>query len=117
MADVKVKLEGLEELKHVINVKSRQTQEVKHAVLMNGSQLQQKAQMKSPVDTGNLKRSIKLSVENGGMRAKVEAEAEYAPYVEYGTRLMNAQPYLTPSFNEQKVKFQNDIDKLMKKEA
>ena len=47
------------------------------------------------------------------MSAEVEPTAEYAPYVELGTRFMEAQPYLGPAFNEQKEKFKKDMKKLV----
>ena len=87
--------------------------DVKRVVAHNGAQLQEKAQRNAPVDTGTLKRSIVLSTEDHGLTAEVEPIAEYAPYVEYGTRFMNAQPFVGPAFQEQKVKFKKDLKKLM----
>ena len=75
--------------------------------------MQAKAQQKAPVDTGYLKRSIGLEFTDGGMSAEVEPTADYAPYVELGTRFMEAQPYLGPAFNEQKEKFKKDMKKLV----
>jgi len=85
---------------------------VKTVVKMNGSQLQQKAMQNAPVDTGNLKRSITLTFEDGGLTARIKATAEYAPYVEWGTRFMNAQPYIRPAYDTQKGKFKSDLQKL-----
>ena len=48
------------------------------------------------------------------MTAEVTPKAEYAPYVELGTRFMAAQPYLKPAFEEQKRKFKSDMNKLTK---
>ena len=47
------------------------------------------------------------------MTAEVEPTADYAPYVEYGTRFMEAQPYLKPAFDDQKEKFKRDMKKLV----
>ena len=63
---------------------------------------------------GTLKRSIGLDITDGGMTAEVEPTAEYAAYVEYGTRFMNAQPYMRPSYNQQKEKFKSDMKKLVR---
>ena len=75
--------------------------------------MQTKAQQNAPVDTGHLKRSIGLNMTDAGMTAGVQPTAEYAPYVELGTRFMEAQPYLKPAFNEQKEKFKKDMKKLV----
>ena len=87
---------------------------VRRVVQQNGSEMQSKAQRNVPVDTGTLKRSIGLEIADGGMTAKSAPTAEYAPYVEYGTRFQQAQPYMRPAFNEQKEQFKRDLDKLTK---
>lgn len=48
-----------------------------------------------PVDTGYLQSSIDWQGDD--TRGAVEAKAEYAQYVEYGTWKMRAQPYFTPA--------------------
>lgn len=96
---------------------------VKQIVKDNGAALQEAAQRKAPVGTpqstgipgyvgGTLKRSIGLEIRDGGLTAEVEPTAEYAAYVEYGTRYMNAQPYMRPSYTAQKEKFKSDLKKL-----
>lgn len=55
------------------------------------------AKQMCPVDTGNLRASITPVVESWA-RAYIGTNVEYAPYVEYGTRNMAAQPYLEPAF-------------------
>lgn len=50
-----------------------------------------------PVDTGALKNSINTEFEKGGLTAIVAPHMEYAAFVEYGTRRMSAQPYMTPA--------------------
>lgn len=118
----KIKLEGMEKLQVKLK-KNVQMSDVKRVVRKNGSELQKKAQKNAPVGTpqstgipgyvgGTLKRSIGLDITDGGMTAEVGPLAEYGVYVEYGTRYMNAQPYLKPAFNEQKEKFKQDMRKL-----
>lgn len=87
-------------------------EEVKNTVRKHGSQLEVKAQRNAPIDTGNLRRSVGLEIRGNGLTAESEATAEYAGYVEYGTRYMKAQPYMRPAFEEQKAKFRNDMKKL-----
>lgn len=119
-----IKITGIDELQMKLK-KNVQMSDVKKVVRKNGSELQKKAQKNAPVGTpqstgipgyvgGTLKRSIGLDITDGGMTAEVEPLAEYAAYVEYGTRYMNAQPYLKPAFNEQKEKFKQDMRKLVR---
>ena len=118
----KIKLEGMEKLQVKLK-KNVQMSDVKRVVKANGAALQEAAQRKAPVGTpqstgipgyvgGTLKRSIVLEIRDGGLTAEVEPTAEYATYVEYGTRFMNAQPYMRPSYNQQKEKFKSDMKTL-----
>jgi len=50
----------------------------------------------APVDTGNLRSSISAKSVSD-TRASYGSNVEYAPYIEFGTRHMAAQPYLRPS--------------------
>jgi HK97 gp10 family phage protein len=59
-----------------------------------------------PVDTGTLRGSINVSVEEGGLAATVGTNVAYAPYVEYGTRRMAAKPYLRPAADEVRPHFE-----------
>lgn len=108
-----IRLEGMEELQKALK-KNCTMNDVKVLVKKNGADLDRQAQRTAPVDTGNLKRSIGLEIENGGMTAVVTPAAEYAPYVEYGTRFMSAQPFLSPSLSSVGPKFIADLNKLMK---
>lgn len=109
----KVKIVGIEKLQKKL-IRNMDTSAVRTVVQKNGADMQTKAQQNAPVDTGNLKRSIGLAMRDSGLTAEVEPTAEYAPYVEFGTRFMNAQPYLKPAFEEQKEKFKKDMDKLVR---
>ena len=93
---MKVRFKGVNELKTALKEKA-DLKVVKRVVKQNGAELQAKAQRNSPVDTGTLKRSIQLTITDGGLTAEVEATVEYAPYVEWGTRYMDARPYVKPA--------------------
>lgn len=107
-----IKIVGMEKLQKKLK-KNVQMDDVKRVVRHNGAEMQTKAQQNAPVDTGTLKRSIGLEITDSGMSAEIEPTAEYAPYVELGTRFMEAQPYLKPAFDEQKEKFKKDMKKLV----
>jgi len=54
-----------------------------------------------PVDTGKLRASITPVIESWAA-GYVGTNTHYAPHVEYGTRTMDAQPFLEPAFLEGK---------------
>lgn len=108
-----IKFTGIRELKIALK-RNIEMDDVKRIVRKNGGDMQAKTQQNAPVDTGALKQSIGLEITDGGLTATVEPKVEYASYQEYGTRFMEAQPFVGPAFNEQKEKFKRDIDKLMK---
>ena len=119
-----VRIDGFDKLEAKLK-KSMNMDAVKTRVKRNGAQLQTKAQKNAPVGTpqstgipgyvgGKLKQSIGLEITDGGLTAEVEPTADYAAYVEYGTRFMDAQPYLKPAYDEQKKKFVKDLNELMR---
>lgn len=57
------------------------------------------AQDRAPVDTGELRRSIRGHVEDMMEQTAINiiAGADHAPHQEYGTIYMAAQPYLRPT--------------------
>lgn len=64
--------------------------------------------------TGDTKRSINTVITDGGLTAEVEPGTDYSPYVEYGTRFMDAEPFVRPAFEAQSQKFKADLEKLCK---
>ena len=90
---MKIRIEGIDKLNKGLNDLTK-LEAAKNIVKQSGAELQQKAMRNAPVDTGTLKRSIKLDLKDGGMTAEVRATAEYAPYVEFGTRFMYPRPFM-----------------------
>lgn len=66
------------------------------AVRKTAEDIQAGAASTAPVDTGNLRNSIGMEMQDD-VNAEVAVGAEYGIYVEYGTVHMGAQPYLTPA--------------------
>ena len=113
----KIKLDGLDELQKAL--KDNVTMDdVKKVVRHNGQALQRLTQANADFtkgyQTGQSKRSVGLEFTDGGFAAEVEPTTEYSPHLEYGTRFMDAQPFVGPSFNEQKEKFKKDMQRLVK---
>lgn len=113
----KITITGLDALEKKLKENVKMT-DVQRVVKHNGSQLQRKMQKNADFtkgyQTGTTKRSIGLELTNGGFTAEVEPTTEYSPYLEYGTRFMEAQPFVNPAFNEQKEKFKSDMLKLVR---
>lgn len=124
MAQIILKIEGLEDLQKAL-LERQDKRPLQRIVKQNGAELQVLAQRNAQFrghfegkrfvrPTGNLKRSITgPHLTNGGLTAEVTPEAEYSAYVEYGTRFMDAQPYLRPAFDTQKQIFIKDLKKYL----
>ena len=113
----KIKITGLKELEKKLK-DNVNLDDVKRVVRHHGaglqSRMQNKADFKKGYQTGTTKRSIGLEIKDSGMTAEVEPGTEYSPYLEYGTRFMDAQPFVKPAHNEQKELFKRDMQKLVK---
>lgn len=113
----KLEIKGLDKLEKALRDNATLS-DVKRVVRQNGSQMQK--QMKTNADfakgyqTGATKRSIGLEIKDGGFTAEVAPTEDHAPYLEYGTRFMGAQPFVKPAYNSQKIKFKRDLNKLMR---
>lgn len=120
----RVRIDGFDKLEAKLK-RNMDLGAVRTVVRKNGADLQTKAQKNAPVGTpqstgipgyvgGKLKQSIGLDITDGGLTAEVEPTADYAAYVEYGTRFMEAQPYLKPAYDEQKKKFVKGLNELVR---
>ena len=112
-----IKIAGLDKLQKKL-AKDVTMNDVKRVVRQNGAQLQSKIQEKAEFakgyQTGTTKRSVTLEITDGGVTAEAGPTIEYAPYLEYGTRFMDAQPFVQPALEEQLPKFKSDMKKLVR---
>ena len=113
----KIKFEGTDKL--LKKLKANATlDDVKKVVRHNGAELQKKIQKNADFtkgyQTGTTKRSVGLEITDGGLTAESGPETEYAPYLEYGTRFMEAQPFVRPAFEAQEKEFKSDMKKLVR---
>lgn len=67
-------------------------------------------------DTGRLAGSIR-AIESGTPTAHVEALADYAVHLEFGTRNMDARPFMTPAVEAERDKYRKGINELTAKAA
>lgn len=90
-------------------------EEVKSLVKETSYKIERTAKQLAPVRTGHLVRNIKTRFNKGGLVGVVTSNAEYSIYVEYGTRKMAAQPYMTPAAFQHQDKFAEEVNRIIKK--
>ncbi|MEM1566734.1 MAG: HK97 gp10 family phage protein [Candidatus Bathyarchaeia archaeon] len=76
-------------------------------------EVREHARALAPVRTGLLRNSI--YTKTSGWTVKVGASAEYAIYVEFGTRHMQAKPFLRPAVEEHLPTLENAILEALEK--
>lgn len=121
------KIEGLTALVQKLDALKYSGIQVRDVVKKNGADLQQqtqknmlqeykghyewkKGQGKTFVKpTGATRRSAAVEIQDSGMTAVVAPNTSYFPYLEYGTRFMEARPTLGPAFKRVSPAFINDI--------
>lgn len=113
MGKMSVKLEGFDELQTKLKENAK-LNVVKACVRKHGSEMQNTAHEICPRASGRLSDSITLELTNEGMTAEVAPHENYAAYVEYGTRFMDAQPYLRPAYLQESQRFKDDLKKIIK---
>lgn len=101
MASIRIDVDLSRALSRIRNYDNATKNNVKAAVQASTLAIESGAKRLAPVDTGNLRSSIKGKVAGGGYEGEVTATAEHAPYVEFGTSKMPAQPFLLPAGEEE----------------
>lgn len=125
------KIEGLSALVHKFNALKYSGTQIRDVVKKNGAELQQqtqknmleaykghyewkKGQGKEFVKpTGATRRSAAVEIKDNGMTAVVAPNTSYFPYLEYGTRFMEARPTLGPAFKRVSPIFIEDIKRII----
>ena len=85
----------------------------------HGGKLLRNTKKKTPVDTGQLRRSWEL--EKGDLYVRIFSNCEYSIFVEHGHRTRGGKSYvegvymLKTSFEKTKKDFENDLEKLFGK--
>lgn len=114
MTKIEFFIEGEDELVRAIRNRFNEDK-VAHVVKRNTTQAQKKAMRLAAVDTGFMRRSITMRVDITGLAGYITAGADYSPYLEYGTRKMDAQPFMRPAAREQAPIFLSDLKNLIRK--
>ena len=101
------------------DMESNFVKELQRLVEKHGGILLRNTKLKSPVDTGQLRRSWQL--EKGDLYVRIFSSCEYVKHVEWGHRTRGGKSYvegvymLKTSFEKTEKDFTNDLEKLFKK--
>lgn len=115
-----MKFEGLEELDQKFD-RLLSLDTVKEIVRSNGAALhkemaknasRQVAFLKG-YSTGQTRRSITTELSDEGLTSTTMPNTDYAAYVEYGTRFMEAEPFVRPAYNKQKEVFKAELERIV----
>jgi len=97
--ELDVAIDGVEEFKAAVQRFDSGIQSHVHGQLAGWAEdVKVLAKQIVPVRTGRLQSSIYAKIQ--GWVAEIGAEAAYAMFVEFGTRYMQARPYLFPAVQE-----------------
>ena len=120
MSGYNFEINGLDNfIKNINNIQSNFHSDLQNLVEKHGGILLRDTKMKTPVDTGQLRRSWEL--EKGDLYVKLYNNVEYAQFVEFGHRTRGGKSYvegvymLKKTFEKTEEKFTNDLEKLLKK--
>lgn len=101
-----VRIEGMSALhRALLKVNQEGQRTVRREVQRSLLNIQRGAKERCPVDTGRLRASIATETTDDGLSGVVGTNVEYGPFVEFGTSRMVAQPYLFPSWEEERPQF------------
>jgi len=106
-------LRGADKLRKKLK-NTQELQAVQIIVRLNVAEMMTVMIRMAAVDTGYMRSSIRIQILDNGMTVMVRPNAHYSPYVEYGTRFMEAQPFVRPAHDHQEPIFIGDLRRLMK---
>lgn len=68
-------------------------------------------------DQNSLKPSIRFAFSEDGLTAEVGTDVKYGPILEFGTSKIAPRPWLTPSFEQIRPRFIQEIQEIVKKNS
>ncbi len=103
---VTLKLQGVESLRRKLLLLVPKVREaVQASVAQTALLIETDAKLFSPVDTGLNRAEIRAEIAPNGLSAEVVAGTEYAVFLEFGRRSQPAQPFMTPAFEKNRMRF------------
>ena len=119
MADkITIKINGIPEaLAKLKKYQFRKKDQIKDELRIGAFKVEALAKDVVPVATGLLKSSITTDESDIAILiTRVGTNKKYAPYVEFGTKIMAARPYLFPAFFSQENEIVKAIGRVLKKD-
>ena len=120
MSGYSFEIKGIDNfLKDINNIQNNFQGDLQKLVEKHGGILLRNTKLKSPVDTGQLRRSWQL--EKGDLYIRIFNNVSYSIFIEYGHRTRGGKSYvegvymLKKTFEKTEEKFTNDLEKLLKK--
>ena len=120
MSGYNFEIKGIDNfLKDINNIQNNFHEDLENLIKKHGGILLRNTKLKSPVDTGQLRRSWQL--EKGDLYVRIFSSCEYVKHVEWGHRTRGGKSYvegvymLKTSFEKTEKDFTNDLEKLFKK--
>ena len=118
--DYNFQIKGLDKLIAKLNdIDNNFDSDLQKIVEKHGGKLLRNVKQRTPVDTGQLRRSWEL--EKGNLYIRIFNNTEYGIFIEYGHRTRGGKSYiegvymLKTSFEKTEKDFTNDLEKLFKK--
>ena len=97
--EISLTLEGVENLQQALqSLDNILQQKIQQQLERWSMEIREYARSLAPIRTGRLRSSI--YAKTSGWEVQIGAEASYALFVEFGTRQMQAQPFLHPAVEE-----------------
>ena len=121
MSGYNFEIKGIDNfIKNIDNIQNNFYEDLENLIKKHGVYLFTNTKKRTPVDTGQLRRSWQLKYKKGDLYIRLYNNTEYGIYVEYGHRIRGRKPYegaymLKTSFEKTKKDFENDLEKLLKK--
>lgn len=107
--EITIKVNGIPEALDMLKkYQRRKKEQIKDELRIGAFKIEGLAKETVPFDTGRLSGSI--TIDDSDIKVLVErvgSDVSYAPYIEFGTKHMEARPYLFPAF----FSYENDIIK------
>ncbi|MDU5415578.1 MAG: HK97 gp10 family phage protein [Cutibacterium avidum] len=76
------------------------TKKASQAVRKTALDVERIGKRRCPVDTGATRESIHTTASAGDMAAEIGPTTTYAPFLEWGTRHMEARPFMRPALDD-----------------
>ena len=108
-------------IKNIDNIQNNFYEDLENLIKKYGVLLFKNTKMKTPVDTGQLRRSWQLKYKKGDLYIRLYNNTEYGIYVEYGHRTRGGKSYvegaymLKKTFEKTEDKFMKDLENVLKK--